>query len=469
MRRNMKGFTLMEVVIAFVIVAVLAAGTLPALSNINRQSFQTEIDLNLPSVGQAALNGQVSATSLYQELADTTTTGAFELSNGLTKYSATVSSKGYTYAIDTLYADVGVGLGNLSSITGPEEIPATSSTSTTTSVDITDATSTALLQFTGSTIWSATRCPSGLQHDQEDDTASYHDQYVEVRAGTDGIISYGLTFWVPSAANGGNYIIIAIPGNTVREEDEDSNYDYKYSYVVFVNKKPHGSSTEPPSLRRACEDKHGVRRPEQLRPTSTTIELGEVKGSGNGGLFLFPGEDNGTSSTATVVYQYKLSAWVEKKAAWSLDLSIKFLDGTPAANQWVRIYIPNSSGQVTSTIPETTEEVTVTNTSYEPYTLLVYQEAATGLIAWDSITFDVSDNASVTVKVSPDPMDSMTSTYVFHATGPAKPVKINIRQYDLPVDEGLNMWFTVEPIDDKKPATINNVQVFYWTAAPSSP
>jgi len=217
MRRNMKGFTLIEVVIAFVIVAVLAAGTLPALSNMNRQSFQTEIDLNLPSVGQAALNGQVSATSLYQELADTTTTGAFELSDGLTKYSATVSSKGYTYAIDTLYADVGVGLGNLSSKTGPEEIAATSSTSTTTSVDITDATSTALLQFTGSTIWSATRCPSGLQHDQEDDTASYHDQYVEVRAGTDGIISYGLTFWVPSAANGGNYIIIAIPGNTDRD------------------------------------------------------------------------------------------------------------------------------------------------------------------------------------------------------------------------------------------------------------
>jgi len=113
MRRNMKGFTLMEVVIAFVIVAILAAGTLPALSNLNKQSFQTEIDLNLPSVSQAALNGQVSATSLYGELADTTTTGVFELHNGLTKYSATVSSKGYTYAIDTLYADVGVGLGSL--------------------------------------------------------------------------------------------------------------------------------------------------------------------------------------------------------------------------------------------------------------------------------------------------------------------------------------------------------------------
>jgi len=113
MGRNMKGFTLMEVVIAFVIVAILAAGTLPALSNLNKQSFQTEIDLNLPSVGQAALNGQSSATSLYADLTDTTTRSVSLLTNELVKHSATVSSKGYTYAIDTLYADVGVGLGSL--------------------------------------------------------------------------------------------------------------------------------------------------------------------------------------------------------------------------------------------------------------------------------------------------------------------------------------------------------------------
>jgi len=113
MRRKMKGFTLLEVVIALVIVAILAAGTLPALSNINKQSFQTEIDLNLPSVGQAALNGQSSATSLYADLTDTTTRSVSLLTNELVKHSATVSSKGYTYAIDTLYADVGVGLGSL--------------------------------------------------------------------------------------------------------------------------------------------------------------------------------------------------------------------------------------------------------------------------------------------------------------------------------------------------------------------
>jgi len=99
MRRNMKGFTLMEVVIAFVIVAILAAGTLPALSNLNKQSFQTEIDLNLPSVGQAALNGQSSATSLYADLTDTTTRSVSLLTNELVKHSATVSSKGYTYAL----------------------------------------------------------------------------------------------------------------------------------------------------------------------------------------------------------------------------------------------------------------------------------------------------------------------------------------------------------------------------------
>lgn len=466
MRRNMKGFTLMEVVIAFVIVTILAAGTLPALSNMNKQSFQTEIDLNLPSVGQAALNGQVSATSLYQELADTTT-GAFELPNGLTKYSATVSSKGYTYAIDTLYADVGVGLGNLSSITRPEVISTTPSTSTTASEAITPTTSTTVLQFTGSTIWDQKTCASDLDGDETDDTVVYGDQYMEVKAGDDGIISYGLRFWVPSAANGDNYIIIAIPGNTARDPEHDNKpQDKEYSYVAFEYKPT------VQSVKKVCDSKitNGINGsdPGLLTLASATITMD--KGSGDGGAFLFPGEVDGTSSTATVVYQYTLLAkeQLDQKLYWNLRLSIKFL-GTDTANHWVRIYIPGNSGEVTKEIPATTEEVTVTSTSYETFTFTVYQPAATGLIAWDSITFDLSENASVTVELSPYPMDSRTSTYAFHATGPAKPVKISLRQYNLPVDKQLKIEFAVAPIKNTEPATINNVQVFYWTAATSSP
>jgi len=114
MRRNMKGFTLMEVVIAFVIVAILAAGTLPAFINMNKLSYKTEINLNLPSVGQSALNEQTTTTSIYQDLADTTTSVS-ELPNGLTKYSATVSYSGYTYAIDTLQANINAESGNIAS------------------------------------------------------------------------------------------------------------------------------------------------------------------------------------------------------------------------------------------------------------------------------------------------------------------------------------------------------------------
>jgi len=107
---------------------------------------------------------------------------------------------------------------------------------------------------------------------------------------------------------------------------------------------------------------------------------------------------------------------------------------------------------------------TVPNTFYEQHTTSVYQPRVDGLIAWDSITFDLSENASVTVKVE---TVSMSSPYVFHATGPATQVKISIGQYDLPVDEGFKIWFTVAPIDNTKPATVNNVQVSYWTAATS--
>jgi len=457
MRRKMKGFTLLEVVIALVIVAILAAGTLPALSNINKQSFQTEIDLNLPSVGQAALNGQSSATSLYADLTDTTTRSVSLLTNELVKHSATVSSKGYTYAIDTLYADVGVGLGSLSSAPGPEEIPTTPSTSTTAStVVITPTTSTTVLQFTGSTLWTEKTCTFDLTGDAHDDIPVDGDQYKEIRAGSDGIINYGLTFWVPSASNGENYIIIAIPGNTDRDELHEKEMDKDYSYVAFQNKHMKDEDEEPPSLSGACEVKNGINGKPTLLPSSSAT----YSGLGNGGAFLFP---VGTSS-ATAVYQYKLSAHVESKRAWSLSLSIKFLPGTPTSNQWVRIYIPGSSGEVTTEIPATTEEATVPNTFYEPFTFPVYQPRVDGLIAWDSITFDLSENASVTVKVE---TVSMSSPYVFHATGPATQVKISIGQYDLPVDEGFKIWFTVAPIDNTKPATVNNVQVSYWTAATS--
>jgi len=45
----------------------------------------------------------------------------------------------------------------------------------------------------------------------------------------------------------------------------------------------------------------------------------------------------------------------------------------------------------------------------------------------------------VTVKVG---TDSMTDPYVFHATGPAKPMKISLRQYNLP-PEDLSITFYI--------------------------
>jgi len=142
---------------------------------------------------------------------------------------------------------------------------------------------------------------------------------------------------------------------------------------------------------------------------------------------------------------------------------IKFMPGTPPENQWVRIYIPNSSGEVTTEIPAVIGEETATTTTYGSAEIPVSYDAPSGLLAWDSITFDLSENASVTVEVV-----SASKAYVFHATGPANPLKISLRQYNLP-PEDLSITFYIAPIDKTEPATINNAQVFYWTAAPSSP
>ena len=464
MRRNMKGFTLMEVVIAFVIVTILAAGTLPALSNMNRQSFQTEIDLNLPSVGQAALNGQVSATSLYQELADTTATGAFELSNGLTKYSATVSSKGYSYAIDTLYADVGVGLGSLGAGSPFEEAGTASDEDTSTVPVIITPTVTVVEPTLGiGTLLDSKVCSNKDYQqsrefalgNQNGDDHTFGPGYVQINSKGDGFIDYGLTFQVQSSASDDNYVIVAIPGNT--ELQKSCNKDCKWvewSFVAFINMKQKSAIDN-----KVCRPKKHENGIAKLLSTSTSIQ--EEYGRGHGGSYYFP---DGTA-TASIIYKYKFVAKIEHKLYWSMHFVIKFMPGTPPENQWVRIYIPGSSGEVTTEIPAVIGEETATTTTYGSAEIPVSYDAPSGLLAWDSITFDVSENASVTVKVG---TDSMTDPYVFHATGPAKPMKISLRQYNLP-PEDLSITFYIAPIDKTEPATINNAQVFYWTAAPSSP
>jgi len=463
MRRNMKGFTLMEVVIAFVIVTILAAGTLPALSNMNRQSFQTEIDLNLPSVGQAALNGQSSATSLYADLTDTTTRSVSLLTNELVKHSATVSSKGYTYAIDTLYADVGVGLGSLGAGSPFEEAGTASDEDTSTVPVIITPTVTVVEPTLGSgTLLDSKVCSN--EGNQNGDDHTFGPGYVQINSKGDGFIDYGLTFQVQSSASDDNYVIVAIPGNTKLQKSCDKDCKTAtHSFVAFINMKQKNAIKNkvcPPQGPKSNEN--GIAK---LLSTSTSIQETELTateyGQGHGGSYYFP---DGTA-TASIIYKYKFVAKIEHKQYWSMHFVIKFMPGTPPENQWVRIYIPGSSGEVTTEIPAVIGEETATTTTYGSAEIYAPYDAPIGLLTWDSITYDGSENASVTVKVG---TDSMTDPYVFHATGPANPLKISLRQYNLPPQD-LSITFYIDPIDKTEPATINNAQVFYWTAAPSSP
>ena len=436
-----NGFTLLEVVIALLIVAILATGLLPALASLTKASLNSELVYAVPGIAQTKLEtdkveegNNVYLDKFGIKMNSTST----KLNDDLEVSTVTVKTgeSGYVYSYS---------LSTLKDTTNEETENATFTSSTiATEISTTSSTSTTEPQSTGSTIWDPEACTSGLQGSAAD-TPAYGDQYIEVRSGGDGIISYGLKFEVPTASN---YIIIAIPGNTDREEEKDkkdNDKKYIYSYVAFVYKNNENSLPD------ACDFNNPKKgQTPELPRTSTTRE----ERSGNGGAFLFP---EGLS-TATVVYQYTLLAKEQpNKRAWSLRLSIKFLEGTPTANQWVRIYIPNSSGQVPSAIPQTTEEVTVAN-----YTFQINPSTVSGLIAWDSITFDLSDNASVTVKVG---TASMTNPYVFHATGPATQVNIIIGY--LPLGEKLNVQFTLAPINNTNSASISNVKVFYRTVATS--
>jgi len=54
MRNSMKGFSLLEVIIAFVIVGIMSVSALPAFINMNKLSYKTEVSLKpwiqVPSV-----------------------------------------------------------------------------------------------------------------------------------------------------------------------------------------------------------------------------------------------------------------------------------------------------------------------------------------------------------------------------------------------------------------------------------
>lgn len=432
MRNSMKGFSLLEVIIAFVIVGIMSVSALPAFINMNKLSYKTEINLNLPSVGQSALNEQTTTTSIYQDLADTTTSVS-ELPNGLTKYSATVSNSGYTYAIDTLQANINAESGNITSALFSEQYSSVPSMAS---------------QPTSSTIYACQQCSYGVPNDAQDDFAVFGEQYVEIRAGNDGIISYGLVFWNPTNSNKQNYIIIATPGNLDLDNVHSKNVEKQFSYVAFQYKRTKGLPTEQPSVGAVCSIQNGSGGKTQNIQAVITNLPGK-------GTYLFPQGVN----DSTVVKQYKLIAKENENAAawWNLGLSIKFLQGTPTANQWIRIYMPDSSGEVTVPIPASTNDVVVANT-YTPYTFQVDQNAVNGLITWDSISFVLSDNASVTLKVK---TDSMTNPYVFRAEGYANPMKIILRQYNLPTNETLHLQFTIDSIDKTMPASIKDIKVSY--------
>jgi len=442
MRREMKGFTLMEVVIALVIVAILAAGTLPALSNINKQSFQTEIDLNLPSVGQAVLNGQESATSLYADLADTTTRSVSSLTNELVKYTATVSSKGYTYAIDTLYADVGVGLGSLSSMTAPFQGTSTPITTTTATTDvITSTTYTVSYKLGSDTLLGEQECDAGLNNGlaSSDDEPVDGKGFKQINAGNDGKISYSLKFHTPN-----NYFIIAIPNNTARDISKKT-----YSWFNFQYKK------EENSLKSTCVlANNGNHTPTE--PTGTVIKAD----NDDWGTYWFPLP----SGDRNKVNQYEVYPKNENgKQDWLLNLSIKFENGTPTTDQWVRIYIPGADYETfIEEIPATTTQAIITSTTYSPLTQETDKDPVQGMIAWDSIGLDVNDNNTlVTLEVR---TISMTTTYTFSAIGPSR-VQISLRQYFLPL-ETLHVSVTASPIDNSKPARLPNVRIYYWLAGP---
>jgi len=241
MEKMKKGFTLLEVVIALLIVGILATGLLPALASLTKASLNSELIYAAPGIAQTKLETnkeEEEENNVYLDKFGIKTNSASINLDGLQVSTVTVETgeSGYSYSLSAIKDMTTEETKNysLQSESRVDEISTTPTTSATGN------------ESHNSTIWTQKTCTFGLNGDAHDDTVYYGDQYMEVRAGNDDIISYALTFWVPSASNNDNYIIIAIPGNTDSDDQHSKPKDKEYSYVAFEYK--HMKDGEPPSF-----------------------------------------------------------------------------------------------------------------------------------------------------------------------------------------------------------------------------
>jgi len=398
-----SGFTLLEVIVALLLVSILATGLLPALTSLAKASLNSELVYATPSIAQTTLAEGEKPKNVYTEKFGVMVSSSSTTLGGMSVSTATVKTGEYVYAIASLNA--------ASALTPPP------SEQKNKNVFTTPLNASATTQATTVQIQTTARTPFSPFPKKYCTTCSLFGYLYSINPKTDKILiesklllgSGILDAWVTFRTSTPNVVILDMPSAFLTS-----------GRIRFVYAPVNGQSSTPstpttPVLNTQC----GEKWPVEVNTNRCFNILGGCR------FYL---QARGPSD----MYD------------WAIYITGgQFLSGTG------EISIYGSNGAVTATheIFETVYKPAVTSTTIK---------VPPNLLKWESITFNVGENTTVTVAVSQQGMP----TYTFQFNGPLANAEIPLGYLNL-LPDNLVVTFTVMPQNYWYSANVDNVSVKY--------
>jgi len=396
-----KGFTLLEVVIALLIVAILATGLLPALTSLTKASLNSELVYGAPGIAQTTLAVGEKPKNVYTEKFGVAVSSTSTTLGGMSVSTATVKAGEYIYAIASLNASA--------ALKPPDSEPKNKDVFATPLV-ANETTQATTVQISTSAKTLFTPFPKKYCT-----TCSLLGHFYEITPDANKILieswlilgSGILDAWVTFRTSTPNVVILDMPSAFLTS-----------GKIRFVYMPVDGQSSTPtkPVLDTECGD----RWPVEVNTKSCFKILGGCR------FYL---QARGPSD------MYDWAIYVTGG---------QFLSGSG------EIQIYGSTGTVTATqeISETVYKPAVTSTTIK---------APANLLKWESITFNIGENTTATVAIS----QQGVPTYTFQFNGPMSNAEIPLSYLDLLPDKDLVVTFTVTPQNYWYGASVDKVKVKY--------
>jgi len=398
-----SGFTLLEVIVALLLVSILATGLLPALTSLAKASLNSELVYATPGIAQTTLAVGEKPKNVYTEKFGVAVSSASTTLGGMSVSTATVKAGEYIYAIASLNASA--ALKPPDSEPKNKDVFATplvaNETTEATTVEISTSTKTLFTPFPKKYCTTCSLLGHFYKITPEPDANKI---LIESRLpiSQSGI----LDAWVTFRTSTPNVVILDMPSAFLTS-----------GKIRFVYMPVDGQSSTPtkPVLDTECGD----RWPVEVNTKSCFRILGGCR------FYL---QARGPSDM--------------------YDWAIYVTGGQFFSEGKINIYGSTGTVNATQEISETVYKPAVTSTTIK---------APANLLRWESITFNIGENTTATVAIS----QQGVPTYTFQFNGPMSNAEIPLSYLNLLPDKDLVVTFTVTPQNYWYEASVDKVKVKY--------